>query len=169
MAFIVEDGTGLSNANSNVTIEYADVYFSERNVTAWSDLFTAVKQSSLIKATDYIEMRWSTRFKDNKLFPDIQALSFPRTGTVAIPVNLLKATCEYALRAASGELTSDISATVNPVNTRVLKRIEGAITTETETSYPTNYQGKPIYPKIPAADGLIQSLLRTSQGALIRS
>jgi len=168
MAFIVEDGTGLLNANSYATVEYADVYFVERNVSAWSDLFSNVKQSALIKATDYIEMRYTTKFKDSKLFPDVQALSFPRTGVVAIPTNLLKATCEYALRASVGELTPDIAVS-NPVNTRVLKRIEGAVTTETETSYPTNYQGQATYPKIQAADGLIQPLLRTSQGALIRS
>lgn len=169
MTFIVEDGTGKIDSNAYVDIAYADAYFKERNITAWDTLFSEVKTASIIKATDYIEMRFSTRFKDSKLFPDVQALSFPRTGTVAMPVNLLKATCEYALRASTGELTFDISATTNPVNTRVLKRIEGAITTETETSYPANYQGQPIYPKIPTADGLIRLLLRTSQGGIVRS
>jgi len=168
MAFTPEDGTGLSTANANTTVEYADAYFAERNVTLWSDLFLSAKQAALIKGTDYIEMRWSSKFKDNELFPDIQALSFPRNGKVAIPVNVLKATCEYALRAATGELTTDIVNT-NPVNLRVLKRIEGAITTETETSYPSNYQGQSQYPKIPAADGLILPLLRNSQGGLIRT
>lgn len=169
MAFIVEDGTGKSDSNAYVTIAYADAYFKERNVTAWDALFSEIKTASIIKATDYIEMRWSTRFKDSKLFPDVQALSFPRTGIIAMPPNLLKSVCEYALRASTGELTSDISTTTNPVNTRVLKRVEGVITTETETSYPTNYQGQSTYPSIPAADGLMQTLLRTSQGGLIRS
>ena len=33
MALIVEDGTGLSDANSYVSVAYADAYFIARNVT----------------------------------------------------------------------------------------------------------------------------------------
>jgi len=168
MAFIPEDGTGLSNSNVYVTIAYADAYFKERIIAAWDDLFSDVKQSSLIKATDYIELRYSTRFKNTKLFPDIQALSFPRTGKIAIPANLLKATCEYALRASVGELTTDIINT-NPINSRVLNRVEGAVTTETEISYPSNYQQQSTYLRIPAADGLIATLITGNQGGVIRA
>ena len=49
---VVEDGTGLSNADSFVSVAYADTYFSTRGVSAWASLTN--KEALLIKATDYI-------------------------------------------------------------------------------------------------------------------
>lgn len=166
--FIVEDGTGIANANSYCTVAFANDYFTERGNLTWIDAFDAAKEIALIKATDYIELRYANRFKDNILFPDVpQALSFPRTGTVAMPVQLLRATCEYALRALSAELTADISNDL--IKDTTTERVVGSIRTVDSVTHAGNYvQYKKSYNRYPAADGLIKSLLRSSSTGLIR-
>src|SRR5678815_4685019 len=61
MAFTVEDGSGVEDANAYIPIDYADEYFSDRAITTWTGS-DAVKQAAIIKATDYIEKVYGTRF-----------------------------------------------------------------------------------------------------------
>ena len=105
MAFTAEDGTGLADANALCDVTFADAYFEDRRVSAWSGT-DAVKEAALIKATDYIESRWGRlarnggRFLGTLQFPAVQALSFPRLGIDAddaVPVGVCKAVAEYAL------------------------------------------------------------------------
>jgi len=77
MAFTPEDGTGVADANSYTTDTFADGYFADRNNTTWSAADTASKQTALIKATDYIELRFRDRWK-GILAPEATTLSFPR-------------------------------------------------------------------------------------------
>ena len=104
---VVEDGTGLSNADSFVSVAYADTYFTTRGVTAWASLTN--KEALLIKATDYIEAVYSESWKGVTL-NDTQSLSFPRIidDATVYPDRLLKAVCELALKANSGDLLVDV-------------------------------------------------------------
>ena len=104
---VVEDGTGLSNADSFVSVAYADTYFSTRNVTEWASLTN--KEALLIKATDYIEAVYSEAWKGTTLV-DTQSLSFPRIidDATVYPDRLLKAVCELALKAKDGALLVDV-------------------------------------------------------------
>ncbi|QYW02042.1 head-tail adaptor Ad1 [Stenotrophomonas phage Siara] len=95
MSLIVEDGTGLVEADSYVSVEYADDYFAARGIVNWGALTTADKEFALINATDYIDQRFSC-FKGELLNPQ-QGLMFPRTLWEGIPANLKRACCEYAL------------------------------------------------------------------------
>lgn len=116
MAFIVEDGFGYEDATSGASVEFANDYFTDRSVLTWTGSLVS-KQSALIKATDYVELRFSSRFIGTIEFPLIpQALSFPRLVkndlskivSLGVPVAYQKAICEYALRALSGtELLPD--------------------------------------------------------------
>lgn len=170
MAFTVEDGTGVAGANSYVTLAYADTYFADRAVTDWvaSD---GKKQSALIKATDYIETRWSKRFKGNRQF-DTQELSFPRyrlydsEGKLVegIPTALKKATCEYALRALSADLLPDPVLTDNGQQIAVKREKIGPI--EEETQYQVGGSPAVLRP-YPAADRLLQDYV-TAGGVAIR-
>ena len=54
MALVVEDGSGLSGANSYATAAQADTYASDRGLSAWTG-DTATKEAALIRATDYLE------------------------------------------------------------------------------------------------------------------
>lgn len=105
---VVEDGTGLSNADSAVSVAYADTYFSTRGVTAW-DSFTD-KESRLIKATDYIEAVYSEAWKGVRL-KDTQSLyCTPRIidDDIMNPDRLKKAVCELALKTKDGDLLVDV-------------------------------------------------------------
>ena len=114
MAFVVEDGTGLSNANAYLAVADADTYWEERGDTVWAALTTAAKQAALIKATDYIEARFGQRFLGTKLLTT-QSLGFPRddlydregTQIEGIPTPFKNAVAEYAYRAASADLWNE--------------------------------------------------------------
>lgn len=165
MAFVVEDGTGKQDANSYADVSFADAYFSERGVAAWTG-DAGVKQQALIKATDYIDLRFSVWFKGVVLNPD-QALSFPRTGILGVsgvPVRLAKAACEYALRALSAELTSD--PVVDDSCLQVASKTEkiGPITETTDFVA----GARRIFKPYPAADMLITGLFRPVN-SLVRS
>lgn len=110
MALIVEDGSGLNDANAYVSEEYVDTHHSDRNNTKWEDFSSVEKQAAIIRATDYVDKRFGIRwvgFREQKE----QALDWPRsdafdrsgfqmTGTDDVPRQLQKACAEYALRAA---------------------------------------------------------------------
>lgn len=107
---VVEDGTGLTDANSYVSVVFADDYFTARGVSEWAALGTDEKKEQfLIKATDYIDsiFEWN-----GKREFDHQALRFPRVGLrdyegaeiKGIPTCLKQAVCDAALIANGTEL-----------------------------------------------------------------
>ena len=78
---IVEDGTGLSNANSYISIEEADTFHSINIYgSAWSGYDDARKVSALITATRYIDATF--RYKGRRLQTS-QLLAFPRVFSLA--------------------------------------------------------------------------------------
>lgn len=171
--FTPEDGTGLTDANSYVPLAFADQYFLDRANVAWTGA-DGDKQSALVRATDYVEGRF--RFKGES-FLTTQALFFPTysgkhdpdTGDKtpdAMPPKLLKAICEYAVRALAAALAPDPTVTDSgqklTASTEKLGPIE-----ETFTYQPggTTY----IFRPYPAADMLLRDLLRSGGGSVIRN
>lgn len=104
---IVEDGTGLTDSNSYVSVDFADNYFLVRNVSEWNDLEISVKESALIRATDYVDniFQWH-----GKKLSTEQALRFPRINLVdyegnsinGIPNCLMQSVCDAALLIVKG-------------------------------------------------------------------
>lgn len=165
MAFVVEDGTGLEDANSFCSVEFADSYFSDRGVTAWTGSASA-KETALVRATDYISNRFTFR---RDPYSEEQALPFPwedyDTGLQAtIPTNLLKATAEYALRALSAALAPDPD--VDDTGVQVVEKTEKVGPLEETTKYQVGGQQRPFRP-YPAADMLLRGLV-VSGGRVIR-
>lgn len=125
MALIIEDGTGLANAESFVSVADADTYHGNRGNTAWAALTTGQKEQDLRKATDYMEqvyrMRWAGYRKTTT-----QALSWPRYdvpledvgygyafyASDSVPQIVKNACAELALKAATDELAPDIDQRV---------------------------------------------------------
>lgn len=105
---IVENGTGLTDSNSYVSVVFADDYFSARGVSGWVALTTEKKEQALIRATDFIDnvFQWC-----GKKATVEQALRFPRVnikdyeGNVieGIPTCLKQAVCDVALVTSSGK------------------------------------------------------------------
>lgn len=63
MPLIVETGIGVRNANSYTDMVFANTYLHDRGKTG-----TKLTEGSLIAATDYIEKRYSARFRGERMF-----------------------------------------------------------------------------------------------------
>lgn len=129
MPLIVEDGTGLEDANSYVSIDDADQYHTDRNNTAWLSLTEQEKTGRLINAASYMG---GFSYLGLRLNVD-QGLAFPRyyppkekPESAAIPRNVKSCQCEMALQ----------TSLLAPTDGRVIseERIEGAIDTKYDTS-----------------------------------
>ena len=104
---VVEDGTGLVNADSYVSVEFADSYFSARGVTDWVGLTQEKKEQALIRATDFIDSvcQWYGKKSTSE-----QALRFPRVNLrdyegceiTGVPTCLKQAVCDTAFMSANG-------------------------------------------------------------------
>ncbi|MBF0374875.1 MAG: hypothetical protein HQL39_15825, partial [Alphaproteobacteria bacterium] len=60
MSLIVEDGSGLSDANAYVSLAYADGYHALRGNAAWAAAGQPARESALVRATDHLDraFRW---------------------------------------------------------------------------------------------------------------
>lgn len=105
---VVEDGTGLSNADSYIDVAFADAYFLKRGIAQWATLTN--KESLIIRSMDYIENNYS--YKGEKLV-STQALQFPRLidGETVFPIALKNAVCELALKSNDEDLLADTDKT----------------------------------------------------------
>jgi len=153
---IVEDGTGLGDANAYATVEYVDEYHSTRGIMSWTGT-TEEKETAIVRATDYIETRWGPRFLAARQFPT-QALSFPRVGlrtreghpVTGVPENVLRATAEYARRALTIILMPD--PVVDDTGQRVASRSESVGPISESVSYSTFQQALIELRPYPSAD-----------------
>lgn len=123
MALIVENGTGMSTAESYISVADADAYFSARNLTLWADagFSTTEKEGCLRRATDFLTAsyrgRWTGRRASTTQALDWPRLDVPRSEadgsgfypSDAVPVEVVRACAELAWRAAFGELAPDES------------------------------------------------------------
>jgi hypothetical protein len=111
MAFVVETGAGVPNANSYASVSAADGYVADRGIAGWTSLSTPVKEQALIKATDYLEATYRDAWKGNRITAT-QTLSWPRSNVIVdgfllagniVPTPVVNSCIEMALRSASGE------------------------------------------------------------------
>ena len=120
MALVVEDGTGLVNAESFASVLFVDTFYTNLNDASWAGT-TAEKEAALRQATNWIEENYGTLW-DGVLNTDTQALSWPRTyvrrpsvsmsGDIYLDSNVIPndvqiATAYLAKRALSVPLTKD--------------------------------------------------------------
>lgn len=178
MAFIVEDGTGLTNANAYISAANARTYWADVGVTfdnpdsVPSVALPLTLQMAIIAATRYIELRFRYRFKGHREFPATtepvfagQALSWPRLCVyrpddycnlvTGVPIEIINATAEYMKRALSSEgLVSDPTAT-DAFTTGEREKI-GPLETEVQR-LPGIIQFRPY----PTADLLLVGLLNS--------
>lgn len=104
-SFVVEDGTGLNNSNSYVSVQEASDYLIQNQFVypTWDSLDTSDKQKLLSWATRYLDQR--ARWNGYKA-AETSALRWPRTGVQdadgncidsdVIPKQLRDATIEMA-------------------------------------------------------------------------
>ncbi len=113
---IVEDGTGLSNANSYASLEEADTYHSLRGNSLWTGE-DSVKEAALIRATSSIDGMYARYWPGTRATKE-QALDWPRVDAydrdgyleTGLPRQVVNATIEAALieLQTPGTLTSEL-------------------------------------------------------------
>lgn len=108
--FVVEDGSGKSDANSYCSVAFADQYFeNHNNPSDWTGATQAEKEMALRNATQYLDLYYGGRWRGRKkLLEEDQSLDWPRyeayddndrwIDSETIPVKLQEATAEAALR-----------------------------------------------------------------------
>lgn len=157
MSLIVEDGTGLSTAQSYVSVADATTYHAAQGNAAWAAAATdALREAALVRATAAIDALNDWRgYRTNQ----DQALAWPRIGAVdddgygiasdAIPQRLKNAVCEGALveLASSGALTPELDR-----GGAIRRERAGAV----EVEYMGGASAKTVYTKI---DVLLKSLI----------
>jgi hypothetical protein len=100
---IVENGTGLPNADSYVSLAEADEYHEKRGNQVWATLSEARREQLLRLASDYITYIFGNIFVGKKAVAG-QSLVWPRISTVdinlytlGVPRQIREATAELAL------------------------------------------------------------------------
>lgn len=106
MALTVEDGTVVSLAESYLSADDGDTYFSKHgSPSEWTSATLAQKESALRYATTYLDSQFDWR---GEIYSTLQVLDWPRTvfydddgrslgGSGNMPQALLDATAEMAL------------------------------------------------------------------------
>lgn len=163
MEIVVEDGTGLPNANSYSDVTEARDFAQARGVTLGND--EAVK-AFLISAMDWLEIK---SYKGTPTFPDVQALAFPRTGILwdcrVLPGNLIP----RALKSAQLQLVVEQSrglALMPATDGTVVKRKKtDVLEKEFFSAQELGLSGAPV-PSFPMVNALLEGLISTSGFAL---
>lgn len=122
MALVVEDGTGLTNANAYVDVDTVDAYHVLRCNKGWSGS-TEAKDAAIVRATEWIDRTFDFMGEiknagDSASSLDIQALAWPRNQVFheegylvdpdSLPIQVVNAAAEVALVALTGVLDPSV-------------------------------------------------------------
>lgn len=159
MALVIENGSGVTGANSYVTTTAARAYATARAITLpAAGSGTDPLEALLTKALDFIE-GLRAEFQGVKVDAD-QALQWPRYGVVVDGYALDSDVIPTVLKSAQCQLACDAySTTLMPVGggREVIKeRVEGAV----EVNYSPGSGSNP-QPQFTAAMALLAPLLTT--------
>lgn len=152
MAFVAEDGSGLSTATSYVSLADANEYFSDRSNSSWAAATDAAKQAALVKASQFIDI---VEWKGGRMTSD-QGLAWPRFGVfdrdghylseAAVPRKVKAAACEFAAIA----LTEDL----------IQRRTRGVLSESVAGAISVTYdQNSPDTPRDESVWGLVSDLI----------
>ena len=142
MALVTQDDTGLvPNANGYISVAYFKSYFADRNIEI-DDFDDTQIEGAIVSATDYIDTRWGD-FKGT-LLDDTQTTKFPRGYLYGpygkliegLPVNLKKATAEYARQYLLG---GSLLPVLGEAQVTMKREKVGPIEEETQYATATSY------------------------------
>jgi hypothetical protein len=145
MSLIVEDGTGLSTAESYVSVAGATARQAALGNTNWALLSTAEMEQALRRATQYMLQAFRDRWTGDRL-NGTQALDWPRwnvwvdgypVSPSVVPADIANACADLALKAAAGDLNADLTR-------GVVREKVGPIETEYDRYSPQNTRFRAI-------------------------
>src|SRR5215217_9783086 len=140
MAIILEDGTGLADSETYISVDDCDLYHTNRLNDSWSDGTDDEKEAALRRAMAYLEGHYGPRYTGTRRYGREQALMWPRSGATdsegwvididVVPIEVERATAEAALRelAEPGFLSPDVTTGAAGQITRE-KKVVGPIET----------------------------------------
>ena len=117
MTLVVENGTGLANANAYLTLAEADAYFQARNNTVWQQKTNPDKEAAILYATSFLDSNfyWLGHIKVYN-----QAIGWPRIlvydkdyrniDSDSVPRRVKDATAELALEATQAPLSPSLAS-----------------------------------------------------------
>jgi len=118
MALIVEDGTGLADAESYCSVAQANAYHAALGNQAWANLASdTLREQNLRKATNFMRQLYRMAWQ-GKPTKSTQALDWPRydvevndywLASNVVPVEVKNACAELALKAIAGPLVVDLT------------------------------------------------------------
>lgn len=169
---IVEDGTGLNNANSYVSVIEADSYAAMGQYANWEQLSNSRKEQLLNSATMYVDSIWGDKFKGHPLTIE-QSLEFPRSNCFdrygrkfeGVPTALKRAVSLYAMYSIDNQLWPENSSGKN-VEIKRKSVTVGPIKTDTEYMDGSLSSKRLSFPK---ADSLLKPFLSYPTGGIIRN
>jgi len=147
LALIVEDGTGIANAESLCSVAFADAFLDGIGQASWALLTTTSKEQALRRATLYMQQVYRMRWAGDRV-TTTQALDWPRVGVPrrdvgswgawgyyggfvseyasnVVPSEVQQACAKLAYKAVAGDLSPDLSQAktrvkVGPIETEYL-------------------------------------------------
>lgn len=168
MALIVENGTGLTSADSYVSAGDCVIYANAHGLTFTDN---AAGEAALRRATGWLDATYMARWPGVRAHGRDQALQWPRTGAEdidgnpigddEIPAELIDALCEAACRelATTGALSPDVV----PAQIVQSASVDGAVS--------VTYAGKPtaadMMPIITTVDNILAPLIGRKPSAVI--
>lgn len=120
MSLIVEDGTGLSTAESYISVANATARQAALGNDTWATITNAQMEEALRRATVYMGQAYRTRWVGVRRI-STQALDWPRAWVCvdgyavaadAVPADIANACADLALTAAAGDLNANLERAV---------------------------------------------------------
>lgn len=149
MDFVVEDGTGLANSNSYVSVADAIKYHDSMGNAAWAEAGESEQMIALIRASTYLDGRYASSWPGTRLL-STQRMDWPREDAydiddfdlLLVPLAVQEATCEAALieLASLGALSEPLENAGQVIS----ERLEGVVTVQ----YANMLQAGTSYPAI---------------------
>lgn len=167
MAFVVEDGTGLPNANAYIDVAFGTSYFADKgDSVAWGNNST-LQQQAIVNATQYMDLRWGDLLNGELEIKDpMQSLALPLTNfynrygqiVIGIPTKWKQACAEYALISLTTVLLPN--PTVDKSGQTVLKKKE--VIGPIERNFEFSSTNSALIKAYPLADNLVSIYLKSS-------
>lgn len=168
MALVIEDGTGLANSNSYVSVVEATAYAAARGISLPAE--EAKVEALLTQAMDYLESL-RAKYQGRKTWPQpgmdaghphAQALQWPRTGVVLdcsykLPDNVIPQELKQAQMQAAVEVANGLSLLPSSDGRAVKKEKVDVIETEYMTAEESG-GGAVGVPSFAALDALLEPL-----------
>jgi len=166
---IVEDGTGLPNANSYISLDDATAYHAQRSNDDWGSDADA-QTNALLIAAESLELLYGNLFLGSLIYESCQALLFPRVDFVdnngrwvlwgQIPKNLAYAQAEIALLVLQDVDVFPMKTTSQNIASQKVKVGE----LETQTTYLTPVETE-TYENFRKVDLLLAPLIENGKGS----